>query len=195
MERKSLPCLRFDTCYHGHYYEIFYIFLKINKSPNVPPSVVAHTLPAFFPVDIWEKEYLVNDIQVRLSLNSSFQSFTQCVSLHLNCFIARRQQVLEADKKFAKVVFSLMCYLQTLELSSSDSYCEVRVVFADITLKLHYEMEERYPSVIETVVTKEEELFPQRKKCKVGFGEKEKTLFRTRDLISVLSQLLQQNVC
>lgn len=67
----------------------------------------------------------------------------------------------------------------------------MRVVFADITLKLHYEMEERYPSVIETVVTKEEELFPQRKKCKVGFGEKEKTLFRTRDLISVLSQLLQ----
>ena len=64
MERKSLPCLRFDTCYHCHYYEIYYIFLKINKSTSVPPSVVAHTLPAFFPVDVWEKEYLVNDIQV-----------------------------------------------------------------------------------------------------------------------------------
>lgn len=82
-----------------------------------------------------------------------------------------------------------------MELSSSDSYCEVRVVFADVTLKLHYEMDERYPSEIETVVTREEELFPQRKKCKVGFGEKEKALFRTHDLVSVLSQLLQSIVC
>lgn len=71
----------------------------------------------------------------------------------------------------------------------------MRVVFADVTLKLHYEMDERYPSEIETVVTREEELFPQRKKCKVGFGEKEKALFRTHDLVSVLSQLLQSIVC
>ena len=64
MERKKLTCLRFDTCYQGHYYEIFYVFLRVSKSAKNPPTIVAHTLPSFFPMDEWEKEYLANDIQV-----------------------------------------------------------------------------------------------------------------------------------
>ena len=29
MKKKSLTCIRFDTCYLGHYYEIYYVFLQI----------------------------------------------------------------------------------------------------------------------------------------------------------------------
>lgn len=71
MERKKLTCLRFDTCYHGHYYEIFYVFLQVNKSSRIPPKIIAHTLPSFFPVDKWEKEYLTHDILVSLCISIS----------------------------------------------------------------------------------------------------------------------------
>ena len=64
MERKKLTCIRFDTCYCGRYFEIFYVFLKIHKNAKTPPSIVAHTLPSFLPVEEWEKEYLVSDIRV-----------------------------------------------------------------------------------------------------------------------------------
>lgn len=69
MREKELTCLRFDTCYHGHYYEIFYVFLDLKDPSN--PQVVAHTLPNCMPLRMWVEKYLRLDVQ----------SFTQCVSL------------------------------------------------------------------------------------------------------------------
>ena len=67
MKKKSLTCIRFDTCYLGHYYEIYYVFLQIPKTGGNPPTVVAHTLPSCLPVKFWEEEYLTTDVQVALS--------------------------------------------------------------------------------------------------------------------------------
>ena len=59
---------------------------------------------------------------------------------------------------------------------------------------MHYHQSERFPFEIESILTKEDHLFPQRSKCKVGFGEKEKQLFYHHDLPSVISQLLSSSV-
>ena len=63
-KRKNLLCLRFDTCFHGHYFEIYYIFVKLLKRDKVVPKIVAHTLPSFLPLDEWERECLSTDLQV-----------------------------------------------------------------------------------------------------------------------------------
>ena len=67
MKKKNLTCIRFDTCYLGHYYEIYYVFLQIPKTEGNPPTIVAHTLPSCLPVKFWEEEYLTADVQVVFS--------------------------------------------------------------------------------------------------------------------------------
>ena len=66
-KRKNLLCLRFDTCFHGHYFEIYYIFVKLLKKDKVVPKIVAHTLPSFLPLDEWERECLSTDLPVIVS--------------------------------------------------------------------------------------------------------------------------------
>ena len=63
-KHKNLLCLRFDTCFHGHYFEIYYIFVKLLKRDKVVPKIVAHTLPSFLPLEEWERECLSSDLQV-----------------------------------------------------------------------------------------------------------------------------------
>lgn len=77
-----------------------------------------------------------------------------------------------------------------MDIVASDSYCEMRIKFSDITIKLHYNLDERFPSHVETVMTNSESAFPQRVKCKVGLGGKIEPLFYDQDLPFVLSQLV-----
>ena len=88
----------------------------------------------------------------------------------------------------------MLLQTEKLQITSSDSFCEINILFADITIKLHYHQSERFPFEIESILTKEDHLFPQRSKCKVGFGEKEKQLFYHHDLPFVISQLLSLSV-
>ena len=69
MKKKDLTCIRFDTCYLGHYFEIYYVFLQIPKTDGNSPTIVAHTLPSCLPVRMWEEEYLTADVQVVYSLS------------------------------------------------------------------------------------------------------------------------------
>lgn len=64
MQRKNLTCIRFDTCYLGHYYEIYYVFLFVSPTEGTAPTIAAHTLPPFLPIQEWEEQYLPRDVQV-----------------------------------------------------------------------------------------------------------------------------------
>lgn len=71
-KHKNLVCLRFDTCFQGHYFEIYYIFVKLLKRDKVVPKIVAHTLPSFLPLAEWEKECLSTDLPVWLARSHLF---------------------------------------------------------------------------------------------------------------------------
>ncbi|KAK8828675.1 hypothetical protein WA577_000157, partial [Blastocystis sp. JDR] len=165
MKKKSLTCIRFDTCYLGHYYEIYYVFLQIPKTGGNPPAVVAHTLPACLPVKFWEEEYLTMDVQ----------TFTQCVSLNLNSYIARREQFRAVEKR-----------LQNLGvITSSDSYTKMDLCFDDFALKLEYGYDERYPNRVEQVVENGQEAFKGKKKKRMGLTSDNLQKFYTQPLDEV----------
>ena len=63
-------------------------------------------------------------------------------------------------------------------------------MFSDTTLNLHYNLDERFPSEIQTVITQEDKTFPHLAKCKVGFGEKEQSFLREEELASVIARLI-----
>lgn len=159
MKEKDLTCLRFDTCYHGRYYEIYYIFLEFPPvEESRIPKIAAHTLPNCMPVKDWEGQYLSIDIQ----------SFTQCVSLHLNSYIARREQVRTVEKDFGKDV----------EVTSSESFCSINLQFDDCIIKLFYNPDERIPHSVERVMSPTATVYPQIRAKKAGLSQRSLDLFK-----------------
>lgn len=83
-KKKNLACLRFDTCYQGCYFEIFYVFVRLQMKDKIFPRIAAHTLPSFLPIAEWEKEYLSTDIQVTFVARCD-------VDIHTVCFASSEQ--------------------------------------------------------------------------------------------------------
>lgn len=171
-KQKDLVCLRFDSCYQGRYYDMFYIFLDLHGQDGARPSIVAHTLPNFMPVDEWEANYLSIDVQ----------SFSQCVSLHLNSYVARREQVRAVDSEFS----------ENLEITSSDSFCHINIEFDDCIVKLLYHPDQRYPYSVEHVISSSGPRMLQRKRKQVGFNEQLLQLFKTTSLLSAIQSAFSQ---
>ena len=122
------------------------------------PKIAAHTLPNCMPVKDWEDLYLSIDIQ----------SFTQCVSLHLNSYIARREQVRIVEKEFGK----------DLEVTSSESFCSINLQFDDCIIKLLYNPEQRIPYSVERVMSTTPTIYPQIKAKKAGLSQRSLDLFK-----------------
>ena len=160
--------MRFDTCYHGHYYEIFYVFLDLKDPSN--PQIVAHTLPNCMPLRMWVEKYLRLDVQ----------SFTQCVSLHLNSYIARREQIREAETEFASQV----------EIVASDSFQDVDVDFQEYRIKLHYALDQRLPSEVERVVNATLPATPRVVATRPNLSKQSLSLFKEKPLDAALRSFL-----
>ena len=171
-KQDDLVCLRFDTCYCGRYYDMFYVFIDILQQYGNQPSIIAHTLPNFMPVEMWEKKYLCFDVQ----------SFSQCVSLHLNSYIARREQVREVDQ----------VYPESVEITSSDSFCHVNINLDDCIIKLLYKPDQRYPYSVERVISSSGNRMLQKQLKQAGFDEKALQLFKTTSILSTLRTALAE---
>ena len=169
-KQDDLICLRFDTCYCGRYYDMFYVFIDIREAFGNQPTVIAHTLPNFLPMEMWEKKYLCMDVQ----------SFSQCVSLHLNSYIARREQLREVDQ----------VYSESLEVTSSDSFCHVNIDFDDCIIKLLYKPDQRYPYSVERVISSSGDRMLQKQLKQAGFDEKALLLFKSMSNLSALQTAL-----
>ena len=173
-------CLRFDTCYLGHYFDIYYIFVKLLKKEKVVPKIVAHTLPSFLPIDEWEKESLATDVQVMFFLLAfHLQSFTQCVSLHLNSFIARREQCKAVQAAYPSA-----------ELTASMGYTHVSIAFDHFRLQLVYPAASRRPCSVEQTVNESESSFPGAASEPIRLLSQHKADFQHRELVDVLSDLI-----
>ena len=171
-KQDDLICLRLDTCYLGRYYDIFYVFIEILEQFGSHPSIIAHTLPNFMAVDNWEKTYLSIDVQ----------SFSQCVSLHLNSYIARREQVREVDQT----------YSDSIEITSSDSFCHVNIEFDDCIIKLLYNPDQRYPYSVERVISSSGNRMLQKQLKQAGFDERTLQLFKSMSILSTIRTVLAE---
>lgn len=151
---------------------MFYVFIDIRQRFGSQPSIIAHTLPNFMPVGTWEKKYLCLDVQ----------SFSQCVSLHLNSYIARREQVREVDQ----------AYSDSVEITSSDSFCHINIDFDDCIIKLLYKPEQRYPYSVERVISSSGNRMLQKQLKQAGFDEKALQLFKRTSILSSIRTALAE---
>jgi len=82
-EQESELVIRLETCFEGYYYEHYQIYLELDRNQKL--KVSHHTIPYFVPLDRIQKRYL----------NSNIKTFIHTVSDYLNCYVARRQQLMQ----------------------------------------------------------------------------------------------------
>ena len=124
------------------------------------------------PVGTWEKKYLCLDVQ----------SFSQCVSLHLNSYIARREQIREVDQ----------AYSDSVEITSSDSFCHINIDFDDCIIKLLYKPDQHYPYSVERVISSSGNRMLQKQLKQAGFDEKALQLFKRTSILSSIRTALAE---
>lgn len=107
---------------------------------------------------------------------SSLQTFTQCVSLHLNSFIARREQCKAVQAAYP-----------SLELTASMGYTHVSIAFEHFRLQLGYSADSRRPHSVEQTVSEAVESFPRAAREQISLLSQHKSDFEHRDLLEVLS--------
>lgn len=104
------------------------------------------------------------------------QTFTQCVSLHLNSFIARREQCKAVQAAYP-----------SLELTASMGYTHVSIAFEHFRLQLGYSADSRRPHSVEQTVSEAVESFPRAAREQISLLSQHKSDFEHRDLLEVLS--------
>lgn len=72
---------------------------------------------------------------------------------------------------------------------ASDSYTRMSLRFEDYTLKLDYQLDERYPSAVEQVVERKKGAFKEKEKERAGLAADRIQLFRKKALDKVLEAL------
>jgi len=145
-ENKELA-LRLETCFEGKYYEHYHIFLDVDKT-NSKLKISHHTIPYFIPLDRVQKKYL----------NTNMKAFIQLVSDYLNCFVSRREQLVQLQER-ENVFFN------ALQTSNASDFTTIEVVHRDrkYHMQLTYEnLLTTYPSQVEIVTLDED-----RKKLRV----------------------------
>ena len=73
---------------------------------------------------------------------------------------------------------------------ASDSYTRMSLRFEDYTLKLDYQLDERYPSIVEQVLERKKGAFKEKEKERTGLPSVRIQLFRKYALDKVLEILL-----
>lgn len=96
----SLLCFSLPTAYQGIMLDTYYIEIDMKKTAQIS----RHSIPPFIPVDSLAEE---------MSMQKNIRGFLDTLSLHLNAFVARKQQL--------KLVKELHKSVQVLESNALGS--------------------------------------------------------------------------
>jgi len=122
-ENKELA-LRLETCFEGKYYEHYHIFLDLDKNEKL--RITHHTIPYFIPLDRVQKKYL----------NTNIKTFIQVVSDYLNCFVSRREQLVQLttceNVFFNRLLTSNASDFTTIEVTHKDRKYHMQLSYEDL---------------------------------------------------------------
>lgn len=131
--------IRLETCFQGVYYEHYQIYLALDKSEKL--KIPHHTIPYFIPLETIKAKYL----------NSDIKTFIHIISEYLNCYVSRRQQLMQLSD-------GVKVKLRRLQTSNASDYTIIEVEHEDnkYFLQIYYEdMLVTYPTRVDIVTLDE----------------------------------------
>ncbi|KAK8807030.1 hypothetical protein WA158_003789 [Blastocystis sp. Blastoise] len=178
--------IRFDTCYKGHYYETFYVFLKPKMDSNSDEiQIVGHTLPPFIPIEEWSKQLSQSNLKL----------FTTNINIYINSYIIRREQLKEIKDNSLFIKEGLHIY-------SNQSFSISIISFNNCYITLYYEYNSSLPTTINFGASNQMNVElseymnhntqPKNQFTERIFNEKTKDLFLKNYLNEALMSLYQQ---